>query len=62
MDAKELIRVLEQHGWMEVRTRGSHRMFKHPDSDYTIPVAYHGHKDIPIGTLRKILKQAGIKL
>ncbi|MCF2486972.1 type II toxin-antitoxin system HicA family toxin [Dyadobacter sp. CY347] len=61
MDAKELIRLLEKQGWEEVRTRGSHRMFKHPDSDRTIPIAFHGHRDIPIGTLRKILKQAGRK-
>ncbi|WP_409033833.1 type II toxin-antitoxin system HicA family toxin [Runella sp. CRIBMP] len=46
---------------MEVRQKGSHRIFKHPTITDNIPVADHGNKDIPIGTLKAILKKAGIK-
>jgi predicted RNA binding protein YcfA (HicA-like mRNA interferase family) len=61
MNAKELIKLLEQNGWYEARCRGSHRIFKHPEMSHAIPVAFHGSKDIPPGTLNKILKAAGLK-
>ena len=61
MNAKQLIKMLEENGWIEVRSRGSHRMFRHPDNKHTIPVAFHGSKDIPLGTLNKILKISGLK-
>ena len=53
--------MLEENGWIEVRSRGSHRMFRHPDNKHTIPLAFHGSKDIPLGTLNKILKISGLK-
>jgi len=28
---REVIRLLEKHGWVEMRSGGSHRHFKHPD-------------------------------
>jgi len=61
MNAKQVIRLLEENGWIEVRQKGSHRIFKHPTITDNIPVADHGNKDIPIGTLKAILKKAGIK-
>jgi predicted RNA binding protein YcfA (HicA-like mRNA interferase family) len=30
MKVRELIRLLEQNGWVEMRSKGSHRHFKHP--------------------------------
>ena len=61
MNAKELVKLLEQNGWYEARCRGSHRIFKHPEMPQSIPVAFHGSKDIPTGTLNKILMEAGLK-
>ncbi|MCA0233501.1 MAG: type II toxin-antitoxin system HicA family toxin [Bacteroidetes bacterium] len=61
MNAKQVIKLLEENGWFEVRQKGSHRIFKHPINPDNIPVADHGTKDIPIGTLKAILKKAGIK-
>jgi len=61
MNAKQLIRLLEENGWQEVRCKGSHRIFKHPEIAATIPAACHWSKDIPIGTLSKILKMSGSK-
>ncbi|TLU99156.1 type II toxin-antitoxin system HicA family toxin [Dyadobacter luticola] len=61
MNAKQLIRLLEENGWEEVRSRGSHKIFKHPGRAETIPVAFHGSKDIPVRTLNKILKMSGLK-
>jgi len=56
-----LIKLLGQNGWYEARCHGSHRIFKHPEIPQAIPVAFHGSKDIPPGTLNKILKAAGLK-
>ncbi len=61
MKAKELIKMLENDGWYQVRQSGSHRIFKHPTKDASIPVPDHGNKDLKIGTLNFILKLAGLK-
>jgi predicted RNA binding protein YcfA (HicA-like mRNA interferase family) len=36
MKVREVIRLLEKHGWVEMRSRGSHRHFKHPDEAFVI--------------------------
>jgi predicted RNA binding protein YcfA (HicA-like mRNA interferase family) len=61
MTAKEVIKLLEGNGWSEARQSGSHKIFKHPDNPNNIAVPVHSGKDIPKGTLNKILKTAGIK-
>ena len=60
MKSSDLIKLLEQEGWVHSRTNGSHHNFKHPDRSNLITVP-HPEKDLPKGTSRKILKQAGIK-
>lgn len=57
MKAKALKRILENDGWYEVRTKGSHVQMKHPHKKGVVTVPMHGG-DIPIGTLKSILKQA----
>jgi predicted RNA binding protein YcfA (HicA-like mRNA interferase family) len=61
MKSREVIAALERDGWYEVGRRGSHVQFKHPQKPgrATVP---HPERDIPIGTLRNIEKQAGVKL
>ncbi|MGE0371343.1 MAG: type II toxin-antitoxin system HicA family toxin [Gammaproteobacteria bacterium] len=61
MKIRDLIRLLENEGWRLVRTRGSHRQFKHPQRSGTITVAGKPGVDMPPGTLHAILKQAGLK-
>ncbi|MGE3480534.1 MAG: type II toxin-antitoxin system HicA family toxin [Gammaproteobacteria bacterium] len=61
MKIRDLIRLLENEGWRLVRTRGSHRQFKHPQRPGTITVAGKPGVDMPPGTLHAILKQAGLK-
>ncbi|KRT65728.1 MAG: hypothetical protein XU11_C0020G0006 [Candidatus Dadabacteria bacterium CSP1-2] len=53
--------MLEQDGWNLVRTKGSHRQFKHPKKPGTVTVAGQPNLDVPPGTLNSILKQAGLK-
>ncbi|MBR0456514.1 MAG: type II toxin-antitoxin system HicA family toxin [Firmicutes bacterium] len=62
MKAKEILKILKDDGWVEVRQTGSHKQFHHPKKKGTVTLSYHsGGEDIPIGTARNILKQAGLK-
>ena len=48
-------------GWMQVRTRGSHRQFTHPFKPGTVTVSGKAGIDVPPGTLNNVFKQAGLK-
>jgi predicted RNA binding protein YcfA (HicA-like mRNA interferase family) len=61
LSSRDIIRKLNKDGWREVSHIGSHKQFKHPSKKGRVTVPYP-KRDIPIGTLRSIEKQAGIKL
>ncbi|HXI11766.1 MAG TPA: type II toxin-antitoxin system HicA family toxin [Thermoanaerobaculia bacterium] len=61
MKVREVLRLLEDDGWVLVRTRGSHRQFRHSSKPGTVTVAGKESLDLPIGTLNSILKQGGLK-
>jgi predicted RNA binding protein YcfA (HicA-like mRNA interferase family) len=61
LDGRSVIRALEKSGFTVVRTSGSHVRLVHvtnPARQTTVPV--HKGKDIPRGTLRDIIAQAGM--
>ncbi|MCQ2106341.1 MAG: type II toxin-antitoxin system HicA family toxin [Fibrobacter sp.] len=61
MNAKELIKKLEQAGFVLDRIPGSsHRIYKKKGFPQ-ISVPYHGSQDLKKGTENKILKAAGLK-
>jgi len=60
MQSAQLIRMLEDDGWRLVRITGSHHHYKHPEKRGLVTVP-HPKKDLPIGTVRSILKSAGLK-
>ena len=61
ISSRELIRKLVTDGWVEVAQKGSHKQFRHPmrPGCTTVP---HPKKELPIGTLRAIERQSGVKL
>ena len=61
MKVREVVRLLEQHGWREIRTKGSHRHFKHPEKAMLLTVPGNPGKELAPGTLNAILKKAGLK-
>jgi predicted RNA binding protein YcfA (HicA-like mRNA interferase family) len=61
MKVRELVRLLEQHGWVLTRTRGGHRQFVHPQFPGVLTVSGSTGRDVPPGTLNAILKAAGLK-
>ena len=60
MKSAELIKQLEQAGWVLRSIRGSHHVFNHPSlpGHLTVP---HPKKDLGKGLVHKIQKQAGLK-
>jgi len=54
----QLIRVLERLGWEVVRQRGSHVRLRHPDRRTFLVVPFH--RELKRGTLRGILRDAGL--
>ena len=61
LDSRIVIRRLEAAGWHAVRTKGSHRHFKHPTLPGLVTVP-HPVRDLPVGTLRSIERQSGVSL
>ncbi|MGC5885758.1 type II toxin-antitoxin system HicA family toxin [Ralstonia pseudosolanacearum] len=59
MQSAQVIRMLEEDGWELRRITGSHHQFKHPRKPGLVTVP-HPKKDLPIGTVRSILKTAGL--
>lgn len=56
---QETIKLLEKKGFILDRSKGSHRIFIHPETKRRVVVPFH-KKDLPKGTFMEILKQAGI--
>jgi predicted RNA binding protein YcfA (HicA-like mRNA interferase family) len=61
MKVRDLIALLAEKGWHQVRQKGSHRQFQHSTRLGTITVSGKSNVDMPLGTLNSILKQAGLK-
>ena len=61
MDSRVVIKELKKDGWYEVNQVGSHMQFKHAEKRGRVTVP-HPKRDIPIGTLKSIETQAGLKL
>jgi predicted RNA binding protein YcfA (HicA-like mRNA interferase family) len=60
MDSLALIKMLQKDGWYKADQSDSHIQFRHPSKKGRVTVP-HPKKDIPIGTLRSIERQSGIK-
>lgn len=61
MKSADVIKKLQADGWVLNHTKGSHQQFKHPTKAGKVTVPHPKH-DLPIGTLKSIEKQSGLKL
>lgn len=57
----QVVAILENLGFREVRQRGSHKQFRHDDGR-TTTVPFHRGRDISPVLLRKIAKDVGMDL
>jgi predicted RNA binding protein YcfA (HicA-like mRNA interferase family) len=58
LQGRDVIAALERGGFEVIRTKGSHRFLRHrndPSRQTVVPVH---RNDLPLGTLRAILRQA----
>jgi predicted RNA binding protein YcfA (HicA-like mRNA interferase family) len=60
MNSAQVIKLLKADGWFLVHTVGSHHQFRHPTKPGKVTVP-HPKKDLPLPTVRSIMKQAGIQ-
>lgn len=61
MKVRELVNLIEEDGWKQVRQKGSHRQYRHPVKSGTVTISGNSGIDVPPGTLNSVLKQAGLK-
>lgn len=61
MESREIIKILKRDGWLIKRTAGSHHHFVHPTKKGLVTIPHPKH-DLPVGTIRSIERQAGVKL
>lgn len=56
---QEVVRILENLGFVEVRQKGSHKQFRHEDNRATT-VPFHKGRDIAPKLLRQIASDIGL--
>ena len=57
--SREILKLLKADGWYEVACDGDHHQFKHPTKKGRVTLP-HPKKNIPVGTVKSIAKQANI--
>ncbi len=61
LNSREVAKILESIGFVEVRQRGSHKQYRHPDGRGTT-VPFHAGRDVSPILLRQIVKDIGLTL
>lgn len=60
LSANEVCQILIEHGFAQVRQRGSHIIMQKEIDDSTITVPVPNYSEIKIGTLQSIIRQSGL--
>ena len=60
LSPKQLIKYLEENGFILKRSKGSHQLYHNPATNKTVVVPVHGGKDMKKGTFLAVIKQAGL--
>ena len=60
VSGKSLCKVVERKGWELKRVTGSHHIYTKQGSEAIISIPVHGNRDLPTGTLKSIMKDAGL--
>ena len=61
LKARVVAGILERFGFVEVRRRGAHRQYRHPDGRGTT-VPFHPGRDVSPLLLRQIAKDIGLMI
>ena len=60
LSGREACRILAEHGFAEVRRRGSHVVMQKVEDGVTITVPVPAHGELRTGTLMSIIRQSGL--
>jgi len=60
LSGREVCELLEHHGFVEVRRRGSHMVMQRWTPERTVTVPVPDHPELKIGTLLSIIRQSGV--
>jgi predicted RNA binding protein YcfA (HicA-like mRNA interferase family) len=60
LSGREACRILEQHGFTEVRRRGSHVVMQRRTSQGTTTVPVPDHTELAVGTIVSIIRQSSV--
>lgn len=60
ISGKRLCKIVEKHGWVFQRIRSSHHIYAKPGHPSILTIPVHGNRDLRIGILHKLLKEAGL--
>ncbi|MEK7445458.1 MAG: type II toxin-antitoxin system HicA family toxin [candidate division NC10 bacterium] len=60
LSGREVRRVLERHGFSEVRRRGSHVVMQRRTPQGTVSVPVPDHRELAVGTLVSIIRQSRV--
>jgi len=60
LSGREICRILEKHGFREVRRRGSHIIMQSRREETSVTVPVPDHRETRIGTLLSIIRQSGV--
>ena len=60
VSGKALCKVVERRGWELKRVTGSHHIYTKQGSEVILSIPVHGNRDLPIGILKSIMKDAGL--
>lgn len=60
LSGEEVCQILEMHGFVQVRQRGSHIIMQQQTENSTITVPVPNYDELCVGTLRSIIRQSGL--
>ena len=60
LSGREVVKILSKAGWVENRQRGSHIILTKPG--HTASLSVPDHREVARGTLRSLLRAAGISV
>jgi predicted RNA binding protein YcfA (HicA-like mRNA interferase family) len=60
LSGKAFAQVLERHGWMLLRVRGSHHIYGKSGSIVRLSVPIHGNAPLKTGLFKHLMHMAGL--
>lgn len=60
ISGKRLCKIVEQKGWILRRITGSHHIYENLEVDQILSIPVHRNQDLKVGTLKALMKIAGL--